>query len=336
MKKVSNILGFIIIALFLSACQRDNENFDGPSLVDRYGEFNVVSDLGVSSATADFAAGQNVFFTAEFNKSVDWVVTVTGNSSGAVRRITGFSRVLNAETATWNGNTTTLPFFKEETCTAVLTVAESPEYSSTTSVTVVSPRVYPGSLFTDFETNPGNNIFFGNFEFELVAATSGRRNGPLQPAQGDFYYFLEGTDNVVPNFFVGLANISAGIAGSTYAQLPTTVPEQLYFNCFIWHDGSPNGIAVIQFVFDSNNSGAFEDGQDQTFQLSGDIPLNWTGWRQHSVKMSDVGMTQAQLEKLVTIRILLISNLNNQSNPPTQVRYGIDYLTFTQNAPLQL
>ena len=118
------------------------------------------------------------------------------------------------------------------------------------------------------------------FEFEFTNRT-GRRNDPdpTVPGSGDWYYFFEGNDNVVPNFFVGLIDVKSSITGNTYAPIPTTVPEELYFNCFMWHDASLYGIAVIQFAYDSNDSGEFEDGQDQTFQIEGDYPLNWTGWR---------------------------------------------------------
>ncbi len=318
----------------LTACEHEDEPFAGPSLIDRYGDFTVIQELSVNTTLVDFAAGETVIFTAEFNISVDWVIEITGTETGAVKRITGFDKFINAENATWIGNTTDLPFFSTEMCTVELLVPEQEDFVNTADVEIVSTRVYPGSLFTDFEAEPGSAIQFGNFEFELTNQT-GRQNNAIA-AQGDYFYFLQGTDNVVPNFFVGLINISSNITGETYAPLPTTIPENLYFNCFIRSSGTPHGIAVIQFVFDSNDSGAFEDGTDQTFQLPGDFPLNWTGWRHINHSMSEVGMTQAQLQKLVTIRVLLISDMNSQPSPPISVEFAIDYLTFTQGGPLQL
>jgi len=104
----------------------------------------------------------------------------------------------------------------------------------------------------------------------------------------------------------------------------------------MYSDGGPHGIAVIQFVFDTNNNGQFDDGVDQTFQLEGDFPLNWVGWRHIKHSMADVNMSQAQLEKLVSIRVLLISDKNAQPTPPLPVDFGIDYMIFTQGAPLEL
>ncbi|MCB0707004.1 MAG: hypothetical protein KDC34_16930 [Saprospiraceae bacterium] len=321
--------------LFLSAgCSHITDNFDGPNLVDRFGEFNLVQALEVSQPTVDFAAGETVFFTAQFNKNVNWVVVITGMESGAVKRIEGFDRELTAANATWKGGTTDLPFFRAEMCTVELLVPEEAAFSNSGEVETLSTKTYGGSLFTDFETDPGSAIEFGNYEFELTNA-SGRQTN-MTAAQGDYYYLLEGTDAVVPNFFVGLINIKSSITGETYAPLPTTVPEELYFNCFIYADGGPYGIAVIQFVYDSNDSGAFEDGQDATFQVEGDFPINWEGWQQISHPMSAVGMSQEQLEKLVAIRVLLISDMNSQPSTPLQVDFGIDYLTFTAGGPLEL
>ncbi|MFN2429054.1 MAG: hypothetical protein ABR574_03480, partial [Cryomorphaceae bacterium] len=249
--------------------------------------------------------------------------------------IEDFSRLINSENATWTGRTSQLPFFKAEPCSVELTVPTESDFGgSMADVTVLEPRVYSGSLYTDFEEDPQGNINLGNFEFELTNNTG--RSSIVTPAQGDFFWLMEGTDDVVPNFFTGLIEINPGINGNTYVQLPTTVPENLFFNFFLYNDGRPHGIAVIQFAFDSNDNGVYDDGTDATFQLEGDFPLDFTGWRKYSHSMADVGMSQAQLQKIVTIRVLLISDMNNQPNPPLEVQFGIDYLTFTAGAPFQL
>lgn len=333
-KSFSQLFILAGLILLVSSCSHDTDFFDGPNLVDRFGDFNVLENIDVSSPTVDFAAGETVFFTARYNKNINWIVEIVGSESGAVKRIEGFSDVLDQSNARWDGGTTDLPFFKDEMCTATLIIPEEPTFTGTVDVEVLSGKIYAGSVFTDFETDAGSDIFVGNFEFELTPRT-GRQND-IPAAQGDFYWLFEGTDNVVANFFVGLINIGAGVTGNTYVPLPTTVPEELYFNAFIYADGGPHGIAVIQFVFDSNDSGEFEDGVDQTFQLPGDFPLNWEGWQQISHSMADVGMTQEQLQKLVAIRVLLISDMNSQPSPPLQVDFGIDYMTFTAGAPLDI
>lgn len=338
-QKYSSILAKPLLAALLLlgfwSCEHETDPPDGPNLVDRFGPFEVVAPLTVNTSNVDFSAGENVVFSAQFNKNIDWVITITGSESGAVRIIEGFDRFINAENATWNGNTTELPFFKNELCNVELTVPEEPDYIDSAEVEIIGTRVYPGTVFWDFEEDAGSDIFVGNFEFELTPNTARQSENPV-PAQGDFFWLMEGTDDVVPNFFCGLVRLDATINGTTYIELPTLIPENLYFNFFLYNDGRPYGIAVIQFAFDSNDSGAYEDGVDALYQLEGDFPLDFEGWRQFSHTMADVNMTPTELEKIVAIRVLLISDLNSQPNPQEQVQFGIDYMTFTQGSPLAL
>ncbi len=333
-KYIFCLVSVAFLSLFSAGCDHETEPFDGPLLVDRFGDFAVLESLTIDRATVDFSVGQVVTFGARFNKQLDWVIRITGQESGAVKYIPGFSNELNMTNAVWKGGTTELPLFKKEMCQVDLIIPEEDSLTISGMVEVVGTKVYEGSLFTDFETSLGANLFLGNFEFELTNRT-GRRND-IPAGQGDWYYLFEGTDNVVPNFFVGLADISARVNGSNYISFPTTVPEELYFNAFMYADGGPFGIAVVQFIYDSNNSGAFEDGQDQAFQLAGDFPLNWVGWKHIHHPMSAVGITEAQLSKIVAIRLLLISDMNSQPTPPLQVDYGIDFITFTAGTFLKL
>jgi len=50
--------------------------------------------------------------------------------------------------------------------------------------------------------------------------------------------------------------------------------------------------------------------------------------------MSDTGMTQEELEKIVAIRLILISDLDSQPSPPLPVNFGVDFLSFTVDGPL--
>ena len=323
----------IIAVAIVGGCKRDLTP-DGPNLQDRFGPFNVVSHLTISRDSVDFTGGQSVVFNAQFNKNVNWIITIVGNDNGAIKKITGFSKDINSSNATWTGTTTTLPLFKPEQCSVQLTIPEEPNYLDTGAVKVLTPHKYPGTLFTDFETDQSANMQLGNYEFELTS-NSGRTNS-ITAAQGDYCYFLQGTDNVVSNFFVGLVNIFPEINNTTYVELPTYVPDNVYFNFFLYNDGSPHGIAVVQFAYDSNNNGQYDDGVDQLIQLTGDYPMNFTGWKQYSNTMAQIGLTEAQMHKIVAIRVLLISDKNNQPNPPNQVELGIDYMIFTVGSPLQI
>lgn len=329
------LLGASCMVILAASCDHETAIFDGPNLVDRFGDFTVLEPLMLDRTTVDFSAGETVIMTAKFNKTVAFDVVITGMESGAQRIIQDFASELTEENATWTGRTTTLPLFREENCLVELIIPEEDSLTLTAEVEVVGRRTYEGSVYTDFETDPLDNIFFGNFEFELTNNTGRRTDGTA--AEGDTYYYFEGTDDVVANFFTGLIDIKATITGETYAPVPTTIPEDLFFNCFISADGGPHGIAVIQIVWDSNGSGEFEDGADAAIPI-GDVPLNWVGWQQISVSLGEggLGMTEEQVSKIVNIRVLLISDMNSQPDPPLQVDFGLDYLTFTAGKPLEL
>ena len=331
---ITSILALGCLVLLFVSCDHETDGFDGPNLIDRFGDFALITDLEVNAPTVDFSAGESAFFTAKFNKNISWVVEITGMESGAVKRIEGFDSELNSSNATWLGGTTSLPFFKAEKCQAKLIVPEEPTVNDSVDVEVLMPKTYEGTLIIDYETDPGSNLEVGNYEFEFLPNT-GRQND-IPAAQGDYYFLFEGEDKVVSNFFVGLTNIHAGISGETYFPVPTSIPEELYFNAFIYHDGSPHTIAVIQFVYDTNGTGTFEDGPDETFQIAGDYPLDWNGWQHISHPMSDLGITQDKLDKIVAVRVLLISNMNTQPTPPLPVRFGIDFLSFTEGKALEL
>ncbi len=323
-------------AVLFTHCSRDMDSIDGPNLIDRFGPFAVVSELEISRDTVDFGAGETVAFNAQFNKSVDWVVSITGAESGAVKRIEGFSSLVNSENATWIGGTTDLPFFRIERCTVELTVTEEDAFINTGEVEIASTRVYPGLLLTDFEANPGTNIRVRNFQFEFNLAETGRLNSSvIPPAQGEFSLVLTGSDNA-QDPFVGLVEVYSLLTGSTYLQLPSLVPQNIFFNCFLYSDGRPNAIAIIQLVIDSNNNGTFEDGTDATYQPADIVAVTWTGWKPYSLTLANFGIPEADMGRILLARVLLINDRVNNPIPPDEIQYGIDFITFTQGQPLTL
>ncbi len=314
------------VGLAAAGCDHITE-FDGPNLTDRFGDFNVLDTLTASRTSVDFAANQTVTFAARFNKQVNWVIEIRGRTSGAVKRIEGFSNAITAENAVWNGGTTQLPLFRDEAVDAALLIKDERFDTTRASVQVLKPRTYPGSVVADFESTAG--ITVGNFEFEFL--NSGI-SSEVPAGQGSTFYLLRGTDRNVRNFFVGLIDLRP--RSGSFFPVPTSVPENLHFNMFIRGLGTPHTIAVVQLIADANGNSTF-DAADTVLPY-GDIPVDFAGWRMFSKPVSQLGLTQAQAERLVAVRVLLISDNNAQPTPPLQVAYGIDYITFTAGGPLQL
>lgn len=339
-KAIKNILGFskVLSAAFLlflmGSCERVTEPA-GPNLFDRFGPFIVVDSLQVSDTIVDFSAGERVSFSAKFNKNIDWLVTITGQTSGAKKILSSFDSLVNTSNATWVGGTTELPLFRNEMCMAVLSVPEEPDFRDTVMLRVAGTIDYEGYLVTDFEEDAGADILLGDFEFELV--NSGRLDDTTA-AEGNFFYRLQGTDIEldVPNnnFFVGLSRIFATINGEPYFQFPTTVPEQLYMNMFVSGRATPYTRMTIGLIIDSNDNMQFDDGVDEIIGL--ELDPTYTNWRLESFTAAQMGVTQAQLQKVVGIQIALISLNNLQPTPREQVGFEYDYIIFTPVVPLSI
>lgn len=330
-----HVVGLVLFAGLLAAGCDHVTDPDGPNLTDRFGPFNIVEPIEANRGEVDFTAGESVTFTGMFNKQVDWVIEITGQTSGAVKRIEGFSRDITAENARWRGGTTDLPLFRNETVEVALFVPAENSDTTRTTVEVLVPRAYPGEVVTGFEEDDEANIFFGNFEFELDPASGLSMEVPA--AEGERFYLLRGTDTVVDNFFVGLAQITAPTGDEDgYFAVPTTVPEDLFFNAFLYNFGTENTIVILEIAIDTNGNGRFDDGTDAILS-SGDILLgNELGWSAFSRSVAEFGLTQEQTEQIVAIRPILISNNTTQPDPRVPVDFGIDYITFTAGGPLEL
>lgn len=330
----------LLVGLTLAGCDHATD-FDGPRLIDRFGDFALLDPIEASVDEVDFAAGESVIFTARFNKQVNWVIEIVGQESGAVKRIEDFSAELTAENTRWEGGTTELPLFKDEPVEARLFVPE--EESDTTSVmlNVLTPREYPGNVVADFEGDDVITVLNPEFEFDEFGVSA-----EIPPAEGDGFYLLRGTDDVVVNnFFIGLITILPP-GGGTF-EVPTDIADELYLNAFLYGYGTPNTIAVVEVVVDANGSGTYEEGQDTIVPLGGDVEfpnlgiVDFEGWQAYSEPASSfgafgAGLTDQQTEQIVAVRVVLISDAANQPTPPLQVEYGIDYITFTAGGPLEL
>lgn len=308
--------------------------------------FEVIEPLRASQATVDFAAGERVTFTAQFNMQVDWTLEIIGQESGAIKRIRGFSSELTESNASWLGGTTELPLFKGETVAATLLLDGAPlPDSPPVQVLVTTPRIYPGLVVADFEGGDEIEVFNPEFEFTDVGIRGAGDVNMVVPAQGDQYFLLRGRDSIVTNFFVGLVTILPP-GGGTF-EVPTNIAAELYFNCFLYGFGSPYTIAVVEVVVDGNGTGAYEEIGDTIIPLGGDVEfpnvgvLDYNGWRAYSEPADSFGafgfgITDAQTQQIVAVRVVLLSDEEEQPTPPEPVGFGIDYITFTAGGPLEL
>ena len=99
-----------ILALF--GCVKDG--YEGPSLNELFGEFEIIDSLTLSTTSPDFAIDETVEFSATFNKPVNWQLEIQGLSSGGSKAFSGFSQALDDGSVVWTGTSSSLPFLSSK------------------------------------------------------------------------------------------------------------------------------------------------------------------------------------------------------------------------------
>lgn len=333
MKK--SLLVLFVGSILLSACRKDEaEKIDGPSLTDIYGEFSVFTPFAVSASTVDFGAGQSLHFTAEFSKSVDWQITITGQTSGGVKVITGFGPTINASTSTWLGEITELPIFRSEMCDVELTFLNEPDVY-TEQVEITGPKTNSGFLIADFESGflSGWSTFVqsgANMDFQI-------KTDFFAPQQGSYFNMAGEVDW---DYLIGYVYFNASAYGGQHYPLSSN-PDNEYFNIMLYGEpGSTNTIMLFQFTEDDNGDGNHTGASEDMYAL--EMVVDWEGWRLISVKYSDIpclvngqpaapnGNGVHNPDKITSVNMLHLAN------PATGfARSKIDYMIFTQNGPLK-
>ena len=331
---MKNYLLLIILGWTLLACRKEEATkFDGPSLEDLNGAFVIINGLQASQDSVDFATGESVYFTAEVSKISPWKITITGQTSGAVKEITGLSSTIDVSKSLWNGSTTKFPIFKSEMCKVDLTFTNEPD-TLTVYVKVLAPKLNAGFLISDFESgfNSGWTTFAqlgANMDFQIRSDVSA--------PEGESYYNMAGT--VDWDWLIGLVNFKASAYGAPTFPLSSN-PNNVYFNVMLYGEpGLTNTLVLFQFEEDENGDGAFTSTSEDMYSLQ--VTVDWVGWKMVSVKYSDIpclvngspaapnGEGTHQSNKIRTINMLHLANPNSGF-----AKAKLDYMIFTENAPL--
>ena len=328
------LASFALASLAFVSCERDLTP-EGPALTDLYGTFKVKSGLTASRAQVNFANGESVYFTAETSISTDFVLTITGQTSGAVKRIEGKARTLDATNALWQGETSQFPTFQTEMCDVMLTY---PGYPDTLygNVQVLGTRVIEATILDDFENgmSPEWTKFIqsgANMKFTVQGAA------PL--AEGLSYYKMGGT--VSWDWLIGMVEMPKNNFNGGAGFSLNNDAEKVYFNgVFRQLAGLDNAIILLQLREDDNGDGTYSEGNEDMWSV--EIRPGST-WELDSYKYSDLvtlvnGAASAALgnglhepEKLHRVSILFLANPSSG-----YAECDADMLCFTENAPLAL
>ena len=277
------IILIAVLATLCVGCTKNTEEFDGPSIEEIFSEFTVLEAFKADRDSVDFAMGERVTFTAKFNKTVDWKITITGSQTNAVKVLEGTSREIDASNGVWDGSVTDFPLFNTENCTAQLTIKDVTD-TFTVDEKILSRKVIEGFMVADFETGelPGWTKFIqtgADMDF-------GVKTDNLAP-EGNSYLNMAGTVNW--DWLIGLYDFNATAYGTgTDVVFPlNTNPDAVYFNCLIWGEPNTNqSIVLFQIKEDENEDGTFDANTEDQYDL--EVKVDWVGWQLVSVKYSDL------------------------------------------------
>ena len=323
-----------LASLAFASCERDLTP-EGPALTDLYGTFKVKTGLVASRAQVNFANGESVYFTAETSISTDFVLTITGQTSGAVKRIEGKARTLDATNALRQGETSQFPTFQTEMCDVMLTY---PGYPDTLygNVQVLGTRVIEATILDDFENgmSPEWTKFIqsgANMKFTVQGAA------PL--AEGMSYYKMGGT--VAWDWLIGMVEMPKNNFNGGAGFSLNNDADKVYFNgVFRQLAGLDNGIILLQLREDDNGDGTYSEGNEDMWSVE---IRPGSAWELDSYKYSDLvtlvnGAASAALgnglhepDKLHRVSILFLANPSSG-----YAECDTDMLCFTENAPLAL
>ena len=328
------LLAFIFFIATFSACRKDPTVFDGPNIEETLGAFRVVENFAANKDSVAFASDEKVVFTAKFNKTVSWTVTVTGQTSRAKKIILGQGKTIDITNAVWNGSTTNFPLFKAENCAAKLTI-EGVQDSFLVNVKIRTIKQNAGLVLADFENGFNSNwtkfVQAGlNMDFDI-------KNGAVTP-EGTKYLRMAGTVNW--DYLIGLIDFNPRAYGTTKTLPLDANPNNVYFNCLIYGEpGTNESIVLFQFKEDENADGIINPNSDDQYDYQ--ITVNWEGWKLVTVKYADMlSLTNGQpttpkgnsvhnSDKIGRISMLHLANPANGF-----AACKIDYIIMT-NSPLQ-
>ena len=345
MRLILKLIGVVLFAGLLHACNK--QEFEGPSLNNFFGTFEVLEPLTLSTQAPDFANGERVRFQSRFNKIVDWKITITGESTSGKKELTGTSIEIDPNLVFWTGTADEAPFFQEEICSIELTFANQAD-TLADALSIESTKQFEGITVADFEDGlPEGTLLFkqfgGNMTFEMAND---------DPVQGDTYYKMGG--KVGFDWVVGQIDIPLDISDVLSS------PENFFLNLGILSGDANGEFATNQFVkilisesdtpFNdntSNNAADVFENDMEVYQYKFQ-PVDWAGWKYVNVSYDMFEEKNAANESVVydrdpnnitAIRIQCQCCPWNSStacpeNELIDARTDIDFVIFTEGTPL--
>ena len=338
----------IIGMILLVSCKKYKDEYYGVGLGVAPDDFTA-SALAVSKSNPNFKT-ETINFQSDLSATVRWKLTLVGQTSGAIKIISGLSKSVDVSNSVWNGSTDTLKvFLKGETVVATLTALGWIGNSSTTlDISEVKDRGYVFGTFENINVDHGAQNWldasglywfyaFDAGEYELVDKIE-----DVSTPEGKYALLLSGRD-VNTSFFIGQVGISAPVGVFNLGTI--TNINDVYLNFYVKGAGievNKDYKFVVQIFEDDNNSGTVQyDGLEDkyTYQIS----LKYEGWKLHRIKYSsltiDPGVSLSSERafspsKIANIGFFFGANTSAGLSATNIISVEMDHFSITTNGPM--
>jgi hypothetical protein len=327
----------ILFILILLSCKKEQI---GASLNDINGPVTITTALSASNASPNFSTGGSIYFNAAFQNDASWVLTLTGNVSGAVKIFTGVGKSIDASNSSWNGSSGNIYSFQVEPVIAKLTfpsASSSTPQQITINIAAVRTLGSQGVIVSDFSAHHAG--WTSDWPY------SDSYSGPAIPTpypDGNKVLYMTGNpwQGTPVSPYVDYFKITASAADVNYGTyFPLYAdPNQVYLNFDLYNTYNP-----FQPVDSVNNPYTWfqvtviEEGNiGRSYNIKNPT---WTGWKQFSIKYTDFVSTNTsplQPNKVLAVQLVLLStyNLSDQTGlKKTFVSTAVDHLIFTNGEP---
>ena len=338
----------ILLCLVYSLHSCTKKEFEGPSIEILYGEFELLDSFKITNKNPSFSSNEQVGFYCEFNKPVQWKISILGLNTSATRQITGFSSLIDSNMIVWNGGPSQVPFFSEETCAIELTFENEIDTLRDT-INIVSARTYENGIwFENFEDGlPSNSLVYYNTDGGQMTFSVANDDALL----GNSYFKMGGR----VNWDWPLGNLDLPLNITNVSQSS----DEFYINIGILsdlqdlHTGQFINILISEETgtpFNDNLNNNASDLFESTMEVYKiKVPVDWNGWKMKSFRYSDFEPVSPNNQNInfnmnpsdiSAIRISCQACPSSSGNPicpenfGKEVRTDIDHIIFTANSSL--
>jgi len=346
MKIKIKLILFLGLVCLLHSCTKIE--FEGPSIATIYGDFELIEPLIITNKNPSFSSNEQVGFHCEFNKPIEWKITILGLSTNAIKEITGFSNHIDSNMIVWTGGPSQVPFFSEEDCLIELTFENEIDTLRDT-ITIVSAKTFDNGIWLeDFENGiPSDGLVYYNTDGGGMTFSVANDDALL----GSSYFKMGGRVNW--DWSLGSLDLPLNINNVSQNS------DDLYINIGILsdlqdlHTGQFINILISEETgtpFNDNPNNNASDLFEPTMEVyKMKVPVDWEGWQLKSFRYSDFEPVSPNNQTINfnmnpsdirAIRIACQACPSSTGNPVCPENFGkdvrtdIDHIIFTANSSL--